>query len=183
MRRSLWLLLRLLLLVRLPALPVAAQQLPPPPDTIAVPYRLRQADCALFPAAATLPPELAKLAPSPGRFTPTRRDVRTAEKALRRVSLARVNAQLQPAYYAQYPALIQQHLADYRRQYFGFVNPEGHRCLFLNLFIEQREEVLGSVPFWLRQAVWTYDGGSAYWSICYDLTTHSFYDFRHNDEG
>ncbi|OWP61934.1 hypothetical protein CDA63_16965 [Hymenobacter amundsenii] len=177
------LLFSLLLLVGLPALPGTARPLLSISDTIAAPYRRRRAEYALFPAVATLPPRLAALAPPPGRFTPTPRDARTAEKGLRRVSLARVNAQPEHAYYAQYPALIQQHLAQYRRQYYGFFNPEGHRCLFINLFLEQREEPPGSVPFWLREAVWTHDGGSAYWSICYDLTTRAFYDFRHNSEG
>ena len=102
---------------------------------------------------------------------------------MRRVALDRVNAKPENPYYAAYPGRIQAHLAEYQRQYYGFLTPQGHRCLFINLFYEPREEAAGQVSFWLRGVGKMYDGGEAFWSIYYDLTTLTFFDFDHNNEG
>jgi len=176
-------LLAALLLFGLLRPPLRAQKAPSLPDTVAVRYSRPGVDCALFPAAATFPNWQDALTPRIGRYTPPRHAVRVVERALRRVALDHVNGPPKTSYYAGYPRLIHARLAEYRRQYYGFVSPEGHRCLFINLFIEQREEVPGYVPFWLRSPVMVYDGGAAFWSIYYDLTTHNFYNFSHNLEG
>lgn len=152
-------------------------------DTVAQRYQLPGADCALFPAAAALPADVAARTPHTGRFTPTRQQVAAVEKDLRGVALGKVNAQLESSYYAHYPALIEKQLGMYQRQYFGFYNPQGHPCLFLNFFIERLDEPAGRVPRWLREPVRAYDGGAAFWSIYYDLITRAFYRFQHNSEG
>lgn len=152
-------------------------------DTVAQHYQLPGADCALFPAAAALPADVAARTPHTGRFTPTRQQVAAVEQALRGVALGKVNAQPESSYYAHYPALIEKQLGAYQRQYFGFYNPQGHPCLFLNFFIEHLDEPVGQVPRWLRAPVRAYDGGAAFWSIYYDLTTRAFYRFQHNSEG
>ena len=163
--------------------PLRAQKAPSLPDTVAVRYTRPGADCALFPAAATFPTWQNARTPRLGRFTPSHHAVRVTEHALSRVALDHVKGPPKTSYYADYPRLIHAHLTKYQRQYYGFVNPQGHRCLFINLFIEEREEVPGYVPFWLRNPIMVYDGGAAFWSIYYDLTTHNFYDFSHNLEG
>ncbi|RFP64380.1 hypothetical protein D0N36_14420 [Hymenobacter lapidiphilus] len=183
MRRTHWLFFVLLLSFGQVEAPVAAQQRRPVVDTIAVHFPLPGADCALFPAKAALPP-WNPTAPLPTkRFTPSRGQVRAVEKALQGLSLERVNERPETGYYAGYAALIKQHLPDYQRQYFGFYSPQGHRCFFINFFVERLDEPAGYVPRWLRTPMITHDGGSAYWSIFYDLTTRTFYQFEHNVEG
>lgn len=160
-----------------------AQHLRVAADTIATPYQLPNADCALFPAAAALPGYVDAHTPRIGRFMPTGKQVAITEKALVKVEISAVNLLPEADYYAKYPALIKAHLAKYRRQYVGFYNPEHHPCLYINLFDEQVEEVPGAVPHWLRYIIVTYDSGPAYWSIYYDLTTRKFYNFQHAVEG
>lgn len=177
------LLLTVLLLFGLPRAPLQAQNGPSAPDTVAVRYTLPGADCALFPATAAWPFWLDDQTPRIGRFTPSRRQVRRTEKALRQVALDRVNAEPETSYYAAYPARIHAQLAVYQRQYYGFINPQGHHCLFINLFNEPREEAPGRVPFWLQGAIRAFDGGEAFWSIYYDLNTRTFFKFGHGSEG
>jgi hypothetical protein len=171
------------LLGKISSYPAAAQTPASPGDTIAFHYQLPAADCALFPAAASLPAHIVATTTSTGRFTPTRPQVVQAERALRKVSLAQVNPHPETPYYAAYPASLQKQLGVYRRQYYGFYNAQHHACLYINFFIESREEPPGQVPHWLRAPVFFYDGGPALWCIYYDLTLHQFYDFQHSSEG
>jgi len=163
--------------------PVAAQPHSATKDTIAVHYQLPAADCALFPAAASLPTHIQETTPCTGRFTPTRPHVVRAERALRKVSLEQVNPEPEASYYAGYPALIKKQLGTYQRQYYGFYNSQHHPCLYINFFLEKVEEPPGQVPRWLRAPIFFYDGGPALWSIYYDVTLRQFYGFRHNSEG
>lgn len=163
--------------------PAMAQQPQVTADTVATRYQLPGADCALFPANASLPFSVDESNPLTRRFTPTHQQVAATEKALGMVNLATVNPNPEAVYYAKYPALIKAHLAKYRRQYFGFYSLKHHPCLYINLFDEQVVELPGTVPYWLRSIVVTYDGGAAFWSIYYDLTTRKFYKFHHNSEG
>jgi hypothetical protein len=165
------------------ALPVTAQRLPA--DTVAAYHNVLGADCAIFPAAAALPPVLLD---NPDniridRFTPTLAQVTQAEQALRRQKLGQAAPRPESDYYAHYPALIEKNLARYRRQYFGYYNDERHPCVYINAFSENYMDIPGSIPYWLRTPVWAFDGGTSYWAICYDFTVQKFYCFSHNSEG
>lgn len=162
--------------------PVVAQQITKV-DTVATRYILPKADCACFPATAKLPLFLNDSIRQTKRFTPSKQQIITTEKALIEIDLARVNKQPENSYYANYPAIITEQLSTYQRQYFGFYNSQGHPCLYINFFILHLEEPADYTPFWLTTPVRVYDGGAAFWSIFFDLETHKFYGFRHNSEG
>lgn len=166
-------------------LPVATQAQTVLHDTIATRCQLPAADCALFPAAATFP--LHKVGDifqvGMRRFTPTRAQVATTEQALRTVDLQQVSYRYEPTtYYDGYPTIIKKHLASYKRQYYGFYDSKRHPCLFINFFIENPEE-LHAPLHWLQYPVRVYDGGWAFWSIYYNLTTKKFLLYEHGGEG
>ncbi|UOQ70079.1 hypothetical protein [Hymenobacter cellulosilyticus] len=162
---------------------VIAQATPARGDTIATHYFLPQADCASFPAAAKLRRYQETLLKDRRRFTPKKTQIVKTEKALAQADLGRINSRPANSYYAEYPVIIKEQLPKYKRQYYGFYNTESQPCLFINFFIEDREESPNRVPSWLTDFRWTYDGGSAYWSVYYNLKTQKFYDFNHNVEG
>lgn len=153
-------------------------------DTVATSHEVLGATCAIFPAAAALPPWLQDEKVRIERFTPTLAQVQLVEQALRRQNLGAAAPRPEFSdYYAHYPALIQRNLPRYHRQYFGYYNDQRHPCLYLNAFVYDIEDLPGTVPHWLRETIWTNDGGAAYWRICYDLTVQKFYCFNHNHEG
>ncbi|TGE29252.1 hypothetical protein [Hymenobacter metallicola] len=175
--------LPLFVLIHLSGRLTNAQSLSAPNDTIATQYSLPQANCASFPAAAVPRMFDEELLKNVKRFTPSKTQITKTEKALQQVDFGRINAKPQKSYYAEYITIIKQHLPKYKRQYYGYYNAEGHACLFINLFIENREEAPNRVPSWLTDFRWAYDGGTAYWSVYYDLKAQKFYQFGHNGEG
>jgi hypothetical protein len=172
-----------LLLVHIYLAPASAQTRPTPKDTIATRYQLLEADCALFPAAASFTPNGEETVPNTGRFTPTRQQVAMAEKALPTVRLQDIYAAPPLSYYTNYPTVIKENLKQYQRQYYGFYNTQHQPCLFINFFVEHYEEVPGQPAIWLRRRIRVYDGGAAFWRVYYNVTTHTFYNFSHNLEG
>ncbi|MGI4875770.1 MAG: hypothetical protein ACRYFX_31825 [Janthinobacterium lividum] len=182
--------MRFLLLALLASggLPTAfAQPATTPADTVATRLQLPKADCALFPAAATIPSSdvfESDYKPGMERFAPTAEQVTQAEAALPAVQFDRVSARPEPTdNYDDYPVIIKKHLADYQRQYYGFIDKHKHPCLFINFFIEKHDDVPGQPPYWLNHAVRLQDGGWEYWSIYYDLNAHKFFHFEHSQEG
>lgn len=165
------------------ALPVAAQVPPAPRDTIATRYQLPEADCALFPAAASMGTWNDEHLLKSGRFTPTHEQVATTEKALLAVRLQDVYEHRISGYYADYPAIIKNHLPEYNRQYYGFYNAQHQACLYINFFPGRYEQPSDNNALWLRWPVNVYDGGSGFWRIYYNLITHKFFNFSHNLEG
>lgn len=153
-------------------------------DTVARRLQVLGADCGLFPAAAQLLTDESGRAPvHRGRFTPTPAQALRVEHALRTLPLAQVSPLPGHPVTPRYPAYIHQHLARYKRQYFGFYDGRGHACLYVHFFAEQPAEYPGYTPAWLRAPVQPVDGGAGYWSLKYDETTHRFYDFEHNSAG
>ena len=172
----------LLLISCATTLPAMAQQVAKV-DTVATRYKLPEADCACFPATAKLPIFLNDSIRQAKRFTPSKQQIISTEKALAKIDLARVNKQPDSGHYTNYSSIITKQLSTYQRQYFGFYNSQGHPCLYINFFILNLEEPVNYIPFWLKKPVIMYDGGAAFWSIFFDLKTHRFYDFHHNSEG
>jgi hypothetical protein len=162
---------------------LVAQNRPVPADTVAAHIQLPGADCGLFPAAARLPNFLDYYVTRTGRFTPTLPQAIEVEQALPTAQLQKLYEHPITSYYAAYPVIIKQHLPEYQRQYYGFYNELHQPCLFINFFIEHIESTPNTVPNWLCYYIHTHDGGAAFWSIYYNLTTHKFYRFSHNLEG
>jgi hypothetical protein len=172
----------ILLVVGLPIF-AGAQDHPLPSDTIATHYQLLGADCALFPAVARLPQYLDYWVTRTGRFTPTQQQVAAVEKQLPTAPLEKLYDHRPTSYYVSYPSIIRQNIAKYQLQYFGLYNEAHQPCLFINLFIENVKYEPNTIPGWLIYPIHQYDGGAAYWSIYYNLSTQRFYNFRHNLEG
>ena len=145
--------------------------------------QIPDADCALFPASARLPADDAGSIAHRGRFTPTCQQVVQVEKRLCNIKLVAFASTNPNAYEKQLAAGIKQRLQKYHRQYFGFYDTQHHACLYINFFYEGVEEHPGFVPRWRREVIQVEDGGAGYWSIYYDLDTHTFYKFRHNSVG
>jgi hypothetical protein len=175
----------LLLLLSGACVPLAhAQSLILSRDTIATRLLLPGADCALFPVDARLPNWLDISVTRNERFTPTSSQAAQVEKALPDAQLQKLYEHSPPSYYASYPTIIKQHLPNYQRQYYGFYNKRHQPCLVINFFYEPNiERPSNPIPYWLRAPISMSDGGPAYWSIYYNLTTHRFYNFSHNLEG
>jgi hypothetical protein len=53
----------------------------------------------------------------------------------------------------------------------------------VHFFAAAVEEHPGYTPRWLREAIQAVDGGTAFWSIKYNLETQKFYDFEVNSVG
>jgi hypothetical protein len=155
------------------ALPVAAQAQLMMNDLLAVPVKVRGADCALFPAAASMRPYVQNNLVK-GRFTPTSQQVSDAEHLL---PVLKSNY-LQSDSSVNYANLnyVQGHLPKYKRQYFGFYNKQRQPCLFINFLGYAHSQ-------WLNRLTYVDDGGNLFWRIRYNLTTHQFYSFSQNGWG
>ena len=97
------------------------------------------------------------------RFTPTKEEIFEAEKALKS-KLKEANRNLENQYNSP---IIHRNLKKYKRQYFGYINGNGEKVLYINS--------LWSKPIkekrWLNQLIIVSDGGSHYWNIEYNLET------------
>jgi hypothetical protein len=139
------------------------------------------AECALFPATATLPdaPEFDEALTA--RFAPIWPQVIEAEQTLS-TALSHSLTTAQPArYISQRQAIVRAYLPAYRRQYFGFYNAQHQACLFINAFYNQYTNPLD--PSWLHYCISVDDGGVGFWRIYYNLATHRFYKFSSNEDG
>jgi len=157
------------------ALPAAAQTQLSMNDLMAVPVKVRGADCALFPAAAlfdTLYLRVSQVKPS--RFTPARQQVEATENQLAIEGIRAIRTPLSPPDSVNL-AYIQTHLPGYKRQYFGFYNKKHQACLFIQLFESDN-------PDWLYHHLVFLDGGPSVWEVCYNLDTQQFYFFGYHSE-
>lgn len=138
-----------------------------PANTIADHYKTSKFDLAIFPATS--------LDMIPGkRFTPTRKEVEFAELALRN-QLKELNM---PLINQHESPIIHKKLRKFKRQYFGYLNENGHRILLINCFWKKRK-----LDNWLNSKVSVLDGGSYYWKINFDLNTFKLYDLYINGSG
>jgi hypothetical protein len=130
---------------------------------------LYKKDIAIFPASFT---DLI-----PGRpFTPTHEEVDKAEKALATqlltINKQRINQASSP--------VIHKNLANYKRQYFGFIDNKGDRILLINCVWSKEKMYLEE---WLKSRIMVLDGGSYFWNIKFNLTKSKFFDFEVNGYG
>lgn len=134
-------------------------------DTVAEYYKAFGADCAIFPGKITVE-EFDK--DSSKVFTPSHVDVNLTEKNLRKnkKSLDSLNSRYK---------LIAWHLKKYRRQYFGYVDSNGHRMLRINCFrYSFDKDEPERFSYWLNRKVHVFDGEENFWNATFDLTTGKF---------
>lgn len=73
---------------------------------------------------------------------------------------------------------IHKNIATYCRQYFGYINEDGDKIIYLNAFSKPSNEPIDEK--WLRQLNFALDGGPAYWQIRINVTKQILFDFRVN---
>ncbi|ANQ51590.1 hypothetical protein MY04_4248 [Flammeovirga sp. MY04] len=95
------------------------------------------------------------------RFTPTIDEVKKAE------------AYLEEKFYLEY-------LLKYRRQYFGYIDKQGNKILYINCFWSENSF---HHKEWKETIVVVDDGGDHYWQIKFNLKTGGFFDLSVNGEG
>jgi hypothetical protein len=133
-------------------------------STTAWHYSTSNYDCAIFPMANT------DLAQARKRFTPGFPDIDKAEHAL-------LEQILQQHDTTKRIADIYRHLKKYKRQYFGYLDNDGHKILYINLFWDDKMYIKN----WLKQMVMVDGGGgTSYWNVKYDLTTNKLFDLQVN---
>ena len=119
-----------------------------------------------------------------GRFTPTIQEVNGAEEILRK----RIRAANNPMYnQGNGCPIIHNNLKNYRRQYYGFIDKEGNKVLFVN-FIWSRYSISDRLKGyfkdesddWKTQRVIVLDGCSHYWSIEVNITKNNLQNIRVN---
>ncbi len=126
--------------------------------SIATNYKTKQFDVALFPQwYFCLSVEGEK-----SSFNVTKQEADSSEYALK-------------SYLKEQPYPIYKKLRKYKRQYFGYVDSNGHKILFINCFWNKEFN-----SEWLQQEIIVCDGGWYYWQIKFDLTTSKFFDFYVN---
>jgi hypothetical protein len=126
-------------------------------------YKTRKFDCAIFPYNY-------KKNYTEHSFTPTRQDVDKAEEALRK-QLKKLNIRQ----IRERAPLIHKNLKKYKRQYFGYIDKEGHKILLINCFWADSDK-----DYWLTERVKVFDGGSYYWRVKFDLTTGLLFELKIN---
>ena len=136
-------------------------------DTVAVFYKTDKFEAAIFPGTSK------DLFPGPSRFTPTQDDVNAAEAALSR-QLAELNADKQNQ---GMTPVIDKHLKKYKRQYFGYVDMNGRKILFINMFWKRDKD---NMELWLQEKVSELGGGSYFWNVKYNLETGELFDLDVN---
>lgn len=125
-------------------------------------YRTKDFDVVIFPSNL--------LASDPkNQFTPTRKEVDMAEKALTE-QLKNLNTGTM--YYR--PPALQNNLKKYKRQYFGVVGKNGEKILFINCLWDRVTDK------WLSQKIVSLDGGGRFWNVKYNLQTGKLFDLTIN---
>jgi hypothetical protein len=129
-------------------------------------YKTKRFDAAIFPKGH-------QDFISGNRFTPSREEIELAELALEN-ELEKLNKRLENQ---SSTPIIHKNLSKYRRQYFGYIDENGHRILLINCFWSARK---GISDGWLEGRIMVLDGGSYFWNIKYDLDEKKLFDLSVN---
>ena len=102
-------------------------------------------------------------------FTPTTQQVNIAEQAMTK-KLKDV-----PNLHPHEMRYVLMHLADYKRQYFGYIDHKNHHILYINCFMsDEGEDVEGNAANWLTEEVKAAHGSAFYWQATFDLDEGQF---------
>ncbi|TDD99535.1 hypothetical protein [Flavobacterium cellulosilyticum] len=129
-------------------------------------YKTKKFDVAIF-------PENYFEFISEQRFTPSRQEIDKAEIALRN-NLKISNKQV--ANQSSTP-IIHIKLNKYKRQYFGYIDKNGDRILFINCFWSKNKN---NTERWLTSEIMVLDGGSYYWNVKFNLAKNEIFDLNIN---
>lgn len=132
-------------------------------------YRTSNFDVAIFPPASAF------LIPGTP-FALSRTQVDKAEMALNK-QLKQLNSRL---INQGYTPIIHKNLKKYKRQYFGYINENNERVMFINCFWNKHTR---TNPNWLKERVMVNDGGSYYWSVKYNMEKDELFDLDVNGSG
>jgi hypothetical protein len=105
-------------------------------------------------------------------FTPARQEVDDAESALRS-KLELINKDLKNQ---EESPVIHRRLRRYNRQYFGYINSDGHKVLYISALWKGRNKT----NTWLERYIPMTGGGSYFWQIKYNLSTKELTDLNVN---
>jgi hypothetical protein len=126
---------------------------------------------------------------SVNKFTPTQTDIESAEIVLRKgIKLINVS---RPNQFDKCP-VIDRKLGKYKRQYFGYIDTNGDKIIFINCFWDKNgfsgfiDRIFYNEPDdinWKTEEKYVLDGCSYYWSIKVNLTKKTLFDFGVNGIG
>ncbi|MFA7616870.1 MAG: hypothetical protein WCY16_09860 [Weeksellaceae bacterium] len=106
------------------------------------------------------------------RFTPAKEEIAMAEQTLKmqlkEINKNQPNQSLSP--------VIHKNLKKYKRQYIGFYDENGKKCLLINFFWSDGK----NDDYWLNDFVQVEDGGSYYWQIKYSVDDEQLFDLSVN---
>jgi hypothetical protein len=134
-------------------------------QTVAEHYKTENFDVAIFPKEY-------QLHKYENRFTPTKEEITQAENALnkqfRKFKISKWNLAGGPN--------ILNNLNKYRRQYFGIIDENGNRILYINAFWSDED----GFDYWLDKEIFVNDGGSYFWNIKYFINENLLSDLMIN---
>ena len=134
-------------------------------------YKTAKFEVAIFPA------DSAAVIEEGERFTPDRKEVDKAEKALT-MQLKELNKKKQGQKKSD---IIHEHLDMYGRQYFGYIDPKTkHKVLLINSFVFGNDPTIDRQ--FLKEFIMSPEGGSAYWRVSYDIDADKLFSFKINDD-
>jgi hypothetical protein len=123
------------------------------------------------------------------KFTPTAMEIDSAEIVLRQ-GIKEINRN-RPNQFDNCP-VIHRKLEKYRRQYFGYIDSNGDKIIFINCFWDKNgiygfiDKVFYKEPEdikWKTEEMYVLDGCSYYWSIKVNLKKKILFDFGVNGIG
>lgn len=123
------------------------------------------------------------------KFTPTAMEIDSAEIVLRQ-GIKETNRN-RPNQFDNCP-VIHRKLEKYKRQYFGYIDSNGDKIIFINCFWDKNgiygfiDKVFYKEPEdikWKTEEKYVLDGCSYYWSIKVNLTKKTLFDFGVNGIG
>jgi hypothetical protein len=138
-------------------------------STVAEHFQTSEFDAAIFPENSI------DIFPGKSRFTPTHDEVKSAEMSLinqlKELNSEKLNQHDSP--------VIDKNLKKYKRQYFGYIDENGNKILFINCFWrKEKEESL----LWLKERIRVLDGGSYFWNIKFNVAKMLLFDLEVNGE-
>ena len=133
----------------------------------AVHYQTETFDAAIFPAESKN-----LFLPGEKRFTPIKKDVDDAEESLLQqlpeLNNDHMNQDDSP--------VIEKNLKKYRRQYFGYIDNNGKKILFINAFWKKEKEY----DNWLQESINVLGGNSFFWNVKFNTETGELFDLTVN---
>ena len=109
------------------------------------------------------------------RWAPTEEDIKNAEKLIKEYIVKSVKEKgLLNQQYDDNAPIIHLNLDKYYRQYLGYKGEQGKKIIFVNCFWKEKEALF---PYWKRDQIAVFDGGSYYWSIFVDMERNMCFDY------